>query len=159
MEKSLLGERTVASDDFYDNQHQQRLHQDLSVLQKVDERNEMPDTSSESVDQSRQLVDDVQSAVETHHNLHHLQQRQFEILDSQCISNDNINNNDTTDISAIQALGPIVNMNEKVAIYRHPLFPLLRVLFEKCELATNSIENVSTINFQEEIKNILGGNG
>ena len=54
--------------------------------------------------------------------------------------------------SALQSLGGVVNVNEKVAIYRHPLFPLLRVLFEKCEIATNSIEHVDSINFDNEIK-------
>lgn len=57
----------------------------------------------------------------------------------------------TTEIPNITTLGNI-SASEKVAIYRHPLFPLLRVLFEKCEIATNSIEHVSSLNFDQEIK-------
>lgn len=53
----------------------------------------------------------------------------------------------------LQAIGNIVN--EKVSIYRHPLFPLLRILFEKCEIATNSIENVNSITFDNEIKSFI----
>ena len=35
---------------------------------------------------------------------------------------------------------------------RHPLFPLLSILFEKCELATKSVESSSTYDFTEDIK-------
>ncbi|XP_047130546.1 homeobox protein PKNOX2 isoform X2 [Hydra vulgaris] len=47
-------------------------------------------------------------------------------------------------------------VNEKIAIYRHPLFPLLRILFEKCELATNSIENIDSVTiFDYQIKTFI----
>jgi len=47
------------------------------------------------------------------------------------------------------------NISEKIAIYRHPLFPLLRILFEKCELATNSIEIINASTFDNEIKTFV----
>lgn len=46
-------------------------------------------------------------------------------------------------------------IDEKVAIYRHPLFPLLRILFEKTELATNSIESTNSTKFDQEIKTFI----
>ena len=56
-------------------------------------------------------------------------------------------------LNDIQTLGNIIN--EKVAIYRHPLFPLLRILFEKCEIATNSVETVNSLTFDHEIKSFI----
>lgn len=56
----------------------------------------------------------------------------------------------TTDIQTLSNM-----MNEKVAIYRHPLFPLLRIMFEKCEIATNSIDSVHAITFDNEIKSFI----
>ena len=45
-----------------------------------------------------------------------------------------------------------VNPNDKMAIYQHPLFPLLRLLFEKCESATKSIDNADSLCFEAEMK-------
>ena len=42
--------------------------------------------------------------------------------------------------------------NEKLSIYRHPLFPLLAMLFEKCEVATNSVDIVNSQAFDQDIK-------
>lgn len=41
---------------------------------------------------------------------------------------------------------------DKRAIYKHPLFPLLALLFEKCELATQSSECPSTESFNLDIQ-------
>ena len=38
---------------------------------------------------------------------------------------------------------------DKRAIYKHPLFPLLALLFEKCELATQSPECPSSDSFNQ----------
>jgi len=61
------------------------------------------------------------------------------------------------DFSIIQSLGGVVNVNinEKIAIYQHPLFPLLRALFEKCEAVTISIDHANSLNFENEIKNFI----
>ena len=42
--------------------------------------------------------------------------------------------------------------SDKRAIYKHPLFPLLVLLFEKCELATQSIDAPSGPTFEADIK-------
>ena len=39
--------------------------------------------------------------------------------------------------------------------YRHPLFPLLSTLFEKCELATKSIESSTTYNFNADAQSFI----
>jgi hypothetical protein len=39
--------------------------------------------------------------------------------------------------------------------FRHPLFPLLSILFEKCEMATKSIELNATFNFNVEAQNFI----
>lgn len=44
---------------------------------------------------------------------------------------------------------------EKLAIYRHPLFPLLAMLLEKCELATQTNECPSSTTFDNDIKNYI----
>ncbi|XP_076044125.1 homeobox protein PKNOX1-like [Oratosquilla oratoria] len=41
---------------------------------------------------------------------------------------------------------------DKRAVYKHPLFPLLALLFEKCELATQSAESVSSDSFNLDIQ-------
>ena len=41
---------------------------------------------------------------------------------------------------------------DKRAIYKHPLFPLLALLFEKCELATQSAECPSSEGFNVDIQ-------
>uniref|UniRef100_T1IS95 Homeobox domain-containing protein n=1 Tax=Strigamia maritima TaxID=126957 RepID=T1IS95_STRMM len=41
---------------------------------------------------------------------------------------------------------------DKRAVYRHPLFPLLALLFEKCELATQSAECPSSESFNVDIQ-------
>ena len=48
-----------------------------------------------------------------------------------------------------------VSQTDKVAIYRHPLFPLLAMLFDKCEQATNSNEGPSSHAFQNDIRSFL----
>lgn len=42
--------------------------------------------------------------------------------------------------------------NQKVLVYRHPLFPLLAKIFEKCEFATSSLDAVNSQAFDQEIK-------
>lgn len=42
--------------------------------------------------------------------------------------------------------------SDKRAVYRHPLFPLLALLFEKCELATQSAECPSAESFDVDIQ-------
>lgn len=44
---------------------------------------------------------------------------------------------------------------EKLAIYRHPLFPLLAMLLEKCELATQTNECPTATTFDNDIKNYI----
>ena len=64
----------------------------------------------------------------------------------------------SSELVGIQALGAMTNnvdFNEKIAIYQHPLFPLLRVLFEKCEAATKSIDQADTLIFKNEIKTYI----
>ncbi|CAF0823880.1 unnamed protein product [Rotaria sordida] len=39
----------------------------------------------------------------------------------------------------------LTNMNKNI-IYHHPLFPLLTIMFDKCELATNSLNLLGSIN-------------
>ncbi|XP_037793871.1 homeobox protein homothorax-like [Penaeus monodon] len=41
---------------------------------------------------------------------------------------------------------------DKRAVYKHPLFPLLALLFEKCELATQSADSVSSDSFNLDIQ-------
>ena len=41
---------------------------------------------------------------------------------------------------------------DKRQIYKHPLFPLLALLFEKCELATQSAECPSSEGFNVDIQ-------
>ncbi|XP_076838709.1 homeobox protein PKNOX1 isoform X2 [Brachyhypopomus gauderio] len=43
----------------------------------------------------------------------------------------------------------------KAAIYRHPLFPLLALLFEKCEQSTQSSECVTSASFDVDIHNFV----
>ena len=50
----------------------------------------------------------------------------------------------------MQQLG--VLENQKLLVYRHPLFPLLTKIFEKCEFATNSLDAVNSQAFDQEIK-------
>ncbi|XP_032236081.1 homeobox protein PKNOX1 [Nematostella vectensis] len=45
--------------------------------------------------------------------------------------------------------------NEKVAIYRHPLFPLLAMLLEKCEHATQTSDCPTSDAFDNDIKNFM----
>ncbi|XP_017554515.1 homeobox protein PKNOX1 isoform X1 [Pygocentrus nattereri] len=44
---------------------------------------------------------------------------------------------------------------QKAAIYRHPLFPLLALLFEKCEQSTQSSECVTSASFDVDIQNFV----
>ena len=39
--------------------------------------------------------------------------------------------------------------------FSHPLFPLLQLLFDKCETATNSAECPSSASFDLDIKNFI----
>lgn len=48
-----------------------------------------------------------------------------------------------------------VSQPDKLAIYRHPLFPLLAMLFDKCEQATNTNEGPSSQAFQNDIRSFL----
>lgn len=48
-----------------------------------------------------------------------------------------------------------VSQTDKLSIYRHPLFPLLAMLFDKCEQATNSNECPSSQAFQNDIKSFI----
>jgi N-terminal of Homeobox Meis and PKNOX1 len=41
---------------------------------------------------------------------------------------------------------------EFAALFRHPLFPLLALLFERCELATQSAESANSENFNMDIQ-------
>ncbi|XP_063872015.1 LOW QUALITY PROTEIN: homeobox protein PKNOX1-like [Scylla paramamosain] len=41
---------------------------------------------------------------------------------------------------------------DKRSVYKHPLFPLLALLFEKCELATQSADSVSSDSFNLDIQ-------
>ncbi|KAI7811410.1 homeobox protein PKNOX1 [Triplophysa rosa] len=43
----------------------------------------------------------------------------------------------------------------KTAIYRHPLFPLLALLFEKCEQSTQSSDCVTSASFDVDIENFV----
>ncbi|KAL7865362.1 hypothetical protein SRHO_G00106090 [Serrasalmus rhombeus] len=44
---------------------------------------------------------------------------------------------------------------DKASIYRHPLFPLLALLFEKCEQSTQGPECVSSASFDVDIENFV----
>ncbi|XP_062865445.1 homeobox protein PKNOX1 [Trichomycterus rosablanca] len=44
---------------------------------------------------------------------------------------------------------------QKTAIYRHPLFPLLALLFEKCEQSTQRSECVTSASFDMDIQNFV----
>ncbi|KAI1885450.1 hypothetical protein AGOR_G00220330 [Albula goreensis] len=44
---------------------------------------------------------------------------------------------------------------DKEAIYRHPLFPLLALLFEKCEQSTQSSECITSASFDVDIENFV----
>ncbi|XP_061698616.1 homeobox protein PKNOX1-like isoform X1 [Syngnathoides biaculeatus] len=44
---------------------------------------------------------------------------------------------------------------DKASIYRHPLFPLLALLFEKCELSTLSSECITSASFDVDIENFV----
>ncbi|XP_053352502.1 homeobox protein PKNOX1.1 isoform X1 [Clarias gariepinus] len=44
---------------------------------------------------------------------------------------------------------------DKASIYRHPLFPLLALLFEKCEQSTQSSECVTSASFDIDIQNFV----
>ena len=39
--------------------------------------------------------------------------------------------------------------------YRHPLYPLLALLFEKCELATQSPDSASTDSFNIDVQTFV----
>ncbi|KAM4794779.1 homeobox protein PKNOX1 [Rhinophrynus dorsalis] len=45
--------------------------------------------------------------------------------------------------------------NDKQAIYRHPLFPLLALLFEKCEGCTQGSEGTTSASFDLDIENFV----
>ena len=51
--------------------------------------------------------------------------------------------------------GSDVSQEDKLAIYRHPLFPLLAMLFDKCEWATSSQEGPSSHAIQSDIRSFL----
>ncbi|KAM3862442.1 homeobox protein PKNOX1-like [Diretmus argenteus] len=44
---------------------------------------------------------------------------------------------------------------DKSSIYRHPLFPLLALLFEKCEQSTQSSDCISSASFDVDIENFV----
>uniref|UniRef100_A0A3Q2PCL6 MEIS N-terminal domain-containing protein n=1 Tax=Fundulus heteroclitus TaxID=8078 RepID=A0A3Q2PCL6_FUNHE len=44
---------------------------------------------------------------------------------------------------------------DKASIYRHPLFPLLALLFEKCEQSTLSSECITSASFDVDIENFV----
>ncbi|XP_030199584.1 homeobox protein PKNOX1.1 isoform X2 [Gadus morhua] len=44
---------------------------------------------------------------------------------------------------------------DKTAIYRHPLFPLLALLFEKCEQSTQSSDCITSASFDVDIENFV----
>ncbi|XP_043937150.1 homeobox protein PKNOX2 isoform X3 [Protopterus annectens] len=44
---------------------------------------------------------------------------------------------------------------DKHAVYRHPLFPLLTLLFEKCEQATQGSECITSASFDVDIENFV----
>jgi len=44
---------------------------------------------------------------------------------------------------------------DKRAIYKHPLFPLLALLFEKCELATQSPDSANTDSFNIDVQTFV----
>lgn len=48
-----------------------------------------------------------------------------------------------------------VSQADKLAIYRHPLFPLLAMLFDKCEWATGSQEGPNSQALQNDIRSFL----
>ncbi|KAJ8368324.1 hypothetical protein SKAU_G00083520 [Synaphobranchus kaupii] len=45
--------------------------------------------------------------------------------------------------------------SDKQAVYRHPLFPLLALLFEKCEQATQGSECITSASFDVDIENFV----
>ncbi|XP_073441031.1 homeobox protein PKNOX2 isoform X2 [Dendrobates tinctorius] len=45
--------------------------------------------------------------------------------------------------------------SDKRAVYRHPLFPLLTLLFEKCEQATQGSECITSASFDVDIENFV----
>jgi len=45
--------------------------------------------------------------------------------------------------------------HDKRSIYKHPLFPLLALLFEKCELATQSPDSASTDSFNIDVQTFV----
>uniref|UniRef100_A0A8C6MD84 MEIS N-terminal domain-containing protein n=1 Tax=Nothobranchius furzeri TaxID=105023 RepID=A0A8C6MD84_NOTFU len=44
---------------------------------------------------------------------------------------------------------------DKASIYRHPLFPLLALLFEKCEQSTLSSDCITSASFDVDIENFV----
>ncbi|XP_068602020.1 homeobox protein PKNOX1.1 [Brachionichthys hirsutus] len=46
---------------------------------------------------------------------------------------------------------------DKASIYRHPLFPLLALLFEKCEQSTLSSDCITSASFDVDIENFVRG--
>uniref|UniRef100_A0A8C7X7M5 Pbx/knotted 1 homeobox 1.1 n=1 Tax=Oryzias sinensis TaxID=183150 RepID=A0A8C7X7M5_9TELE len=44
---------------------------------------------------------------------------------------------------------------DKASIYRHPLFPLLALLFEKCEQSTLSADCITSASFDVDIENFV----
>nr|ACM08334.1 Homeobox protein PKNOX1 [Salmo salar] len=44
---------------------------------------------------------------------------------------------------------------DKASIYRHPLFPLLALLFEKCEQSTQGSDCVTSASFDVDIENFV----
>ncbi|UJR26575.1 hypothetical protein I4U23_007896 [Adineta vaga] len=49
--------------------------------------------------------------------------------------------------TAVGTNNPELNKLDKDLIYNHPLFPLLAIIFDKCELATNSSRDANNPNF------------
>lgn len=83
-----------------------------------------------------------------------------ELSNSQLIVNENKPPESFEDSRQQQQLGSQVNAgdaceSDKLAIYRHPLFPLLAMLLDKCEWATCSHEGPNSQIFQNEIRSFL----
>lgn len=48
-----------------------------------------------------------------------------------------------------------IKMTFPISSFRHPLFPLLALLFEKCEQATQGSECITSASFDVDIENFV----
>ncbi|XP_030642633.1 homeobox protein PKNOX1.1 [Chanos chanos] len=69
-----------------------------------------------------------------------------------------LNDGNTGKLSSPSPTKPQTPMDaDKASIYKHPLFPLLALLFEKCELSTQGSDCVTSASFDVDIENFVRG--